>query len=218
MGQPTPDKPSSSPTAPRRSARNKHPLDTPPQSPPSKVARTSPNNLLRCTVCPQYTSPTVTDLGEHMTQQHPDAVHSLVSTAAPVRAAVTAHVITPGLSASSVAEIISTSPLHPKTPPKEPKPKEEKRPKRWRKQLPIALRDRLHRCLTQKMFVLDRTRDDDALVETFKIAGSTGNVYTVRICGVPVCDCPDGQKNGTCKHILYVPPPSLPTTATPNRG
>jgi hypothetical protein len=36
------------------------------------------------------------------------------------------------------------------------------------------------------------------------MAGSTGNVYTVRIDRVPRCDCPDGQKNGTCKHILYV--------------
>lgn len=117
------------------------------------------------------------------------------------------------------------------TPVKELSPKkqkhaapEEKRLSRWRAQPPQSLRDRIHRCLTQRMVVLDRERDMNShpLEETFKIAGSTGNVYQVYITNRSTCDCPDGIKvsnfsrglrdavltrsmqNGLCKHILYV--------------
>lgn len=73
---------------------------------------------------------------------------------------------------------------------------EEKRLSRWRAQPTQKLRDRIHRCLTQRMVVLDRERDMDSRPpeETFKIAGSTGNVYQVHITNEPSCDCPDGIK------------------------
>lgn len=73
---------------------------------------------------------------------------------------------------------------------------EEKRLSRWRAQPTQKLRDRIHRCLTQRMVVLDRERDMecDPPEETFKIAGSTGNVYQVHITNKPSCNCPDGIK------------------------
>lgn len=82
----------------------------------------------------------------------------------------------------------------------------EKRPKRFRDHPPQNVRERMQRCRNQPMFVLDRERADgpESLREVFKMAGSTGNVYTVTVESVPNCDCPDGQKNGTCKHILYI--------------
>lgn len=93
---------------------------------------------------------------------------------------------------------------------------EEKRPKRFRKACPVAVQERLDRAVMQKMFVLDRKkdRDESPTEEVFTIAGTTGNVYHVTITSIPHCDCPDGSKNGTCKHILYVrflavPPPPL---------
>jgi hypothetical protein len=36
------------------------------------------------------------------------------------------------------------------------------------------------------------------------MTGSTGNIYTVTICQLPVCSCPHNQKGNQCKHILYV--------------
>lgn len=41
------------------------------------------------------------------------------------------------------------------------------------------------------MFALDRVRDgtEDCPEETVRLAGSTGNVYTVTIAKVPTCDC-----------------------------
>jgi len=69
----------------------------------------------------------------------------------------------------------------------------EKRAKLWRKQPPKTVSERIGRCLTQRMVVLDRQRvvENDIPQEIVKIAGSTGNVYTVHIKQVPICDCPD---------------------------
>lgn len=50
----------------------------------------------------------------------------------------------------------------------------------------------------------DRERHSDGAFEIFKILGSTGNTYTVNITLRPSCDCPNGRKNGTCKHIVFV--------------
>lgn len=72
------------------------------------------------------------------------------------------------------------------------------------------------------MFCLGRERggDDDCPTETLKIAGSTGNVYTVIIDRIPSCehsvaisrlrllialagDCPHAAKGNECKHVLF---------------
>jgi len=62
------------------------------------------------------------------------------------------------------------------------------------------------RALTQRLTIQDRTRNDADVIpeETVTIAGTTGNLYTVRIKEVPSCDCPHAKKGNQCKHIIYV--------------
>jgi hypothetical protein len=77
----------------------------------------------------------------------------------------------------------------------------------------------LGRASTQRMFVLSRTQgveenchthDENCPIHQIKIAGSTGNVYTVVISHLPICSCPNTsfKRNDSgealCKHVLYV--------------
>lgn len=77
----------------------------------------------------------------------------------------------------------------------------------------------LQRARTQRLVVLGRSRGheenchaghEDCPYHTVKIAGTTGNVYTVIISHLPTCSCPNTafkRKNSgdaLCKHILYV--------------
>lgn len=94
-------------------------------------------------------------------------------------------------------------PLSPPADPPSAPPKPEKRPRRFRDHPPQSVVDRLYRARSQRLFVLSRS-GRQGLSETFTMAGSTGNVYTVKIGVVPSCNCPDGEKRNTCKHILYV--------------
>lgn len=88
------------------------------------------------------------------------------------------------------------------------KPKdEEKRLRRWRKHAPTSYIEVRDRALTQRMFALDRQRDDsnpEHPTETVTLAGTTGNVYQIVIDKVPSCDCPHALKGNQCKHIAYV--------------
>jgi uncharacterized Zn finger protein len=52
--------------------------------------------------------------------------------------------------------------------------------------------------------MIERVQDTNALRETFKVLGSTGNVYTVTVEQVPKCDCPDFGKGNHCKHLIFV--------------
>jgi hypothetical protein len=56
------------------------------------------------------------------------------------------------------------------------------------------------------MFVVSRTREGTAECpgETVQLAGTTGNVYTVKIGNLPSCNCPHARKGNQCKHIAYV--------------
>ncbi|KAI5813942.1 hypothetical protein BZA77DRAFT_250886, partial [Pyronema omphalodes] len=79
------------------------------------------------------------------------------------------------------------------------------RPKRFRPHCPAAVAERLSRALSQRLIVLSRSGYSSAThSETFTMAGTTGNVYTIRICSIPTCDCPDAGKGNTCKHLLYI--------------
>jgi hypothetical protein len=68
------------------------------------------------------------------------------------------------------------------------------------------------RAMSQRMMLVHRERGNDTsssqivLSETFKVLGSTGNVYTVVIDQRPRCDCPDARKNTSdiCKHLIFV--------------
>ena len=77
----------------------------------------------------------------------------------------------------------------------------------------------LQRASSQRMFVLSRTQgfeenchahDEECPIHQIKIAGSTGNVYTVIISHLPTCSCPNTsfKRNDSgqalCKHVLYV--------------
>lgn len=77
----------------------------------------------------------------------------------------------------------------------------------------------LQRASTQRMFVLSRTQGaeenchahhDDCPAHEVKLAGTTGNVYTVIISHMPTCSCPNTsfKRNNSgealCKHLLYV--------------
>ncbi|KAF3209534.1 hypothetical protein TWF192_004186 [Orbilia oligospora] len=90
--------------------------------------------------------------------------------------------------------------------PEEPEePEEPPRLKEYRSSCPSAVEQRIGRVRRQRMFCLGRERDEENLREEFKIAGSTGNVYTVVLENIPTCDCPDSNhKNEICKHILFV--------------
>lgn len=60
-------------------------------------------------------------------------------------------------------------------------------------------------CQARGCFWSTKERRPDSSYEIFKVFGSTGNVYTVVDTNLrPTCDCPDSQKNGTCKHISFV--------------
>ncbi|OQO13035.1 hypothetical protein B0A48_02499 [Cryoendolithus antarcticus] len=86
-------------------------------------------------------------------------------------------------------------------------PDEEKRLRRWRKAAPGSYLEIRQRALTQRMFALDRQRDmsnPDHPVEVIKLAGTTGNVYEIRVDKVPSCSCPHATKGAAqCKHIAY---------------
>ncbi|KAH0275314.1 hypothetical protein KCU84_g19672, partial [Aureobasidium melanogenum] len=92
---------------------------------------------------------------------------------------------------------------------------EEKRLKRERTHAPQKYTTVAYRATTQRMVVIDRRRLDNndcphqrphCPMEEIDLAGSTGNIYTVKITHVPECTCPDFRVNNNpqCKHILYV--------------
>ncbi|GAA5893907.1 RING finger protein [Sporobolomyces salmoneus] len=88
--------------------------------------------------------------------------------------------------------------------PNEPQdPPYEKRLKLYKRACPKATQERVDRVMSQRFFCIGRTRTSE-ITEEFKVLGSTGNVYTIRVGHVPTCDCPDGQKGNHCKHILFV--------------
>ncbi|KAF9078321.1 hypothetical protein BDP27DRAFT_1440792 [Rhodocollybia butyracea] len=82
----------------------------------------------------------------------------------------------------------------------------EKRLARFRGSCPNDISVRLDRYLSQaqRIYLIERSREGNALKEDFVVQGSTGNVYSVTIDNVPHCDCPDHQKGHHCKHLLFV--------------
>lgn len=66
---------------------------------------------------------------------------------------------------------------------------------------PTQIQSRISRALSQRMFMIDRTKESRSR-HLFRVLGSTGNVYTVVISTSPKCDCPDSSP--VCKHIIFV--------------
>lgn len=85
----------------------------------------------------------------------------------------------------------------------------EKRLRRYRSQPTNGIRQRIQRALTQRLYLVKTSdimtceRHGGSCI-TFKVLGSTGNVYEVKIAKVPDCSCPDHQKGNLCKHLLFV--------------
>jgi len=53
--------------------------------------------------------------------------------------------------------------------------------------------------------IQQKPRDGTTLVREFVIFGANGNVYTVKICYLPSCDCEDFHRGkNNCEHILFV--------------
>ncbi|KAF2490706.1 hypothetical protein BU16DRAFT_469843, partial [Lophium mytilinum] len=77
---------------------------------------------------------------------------------------------------------------------------------RWRAKAPLSYATIRERAISQRMYVIDRTRKGtaEAPEEHVDIAGTTGNIYTVSIKLVPDCTCPHAKKGNQCKHIVYV--------------
>ncbi|KAL8645901.1 MAG: hypothetical protein Q9210_006451 [Variospora velana] len=82
----------------------------------------------------------------------------------------------------------------------------EKRLRAFRRRPPQSYLLKLERATSQRMFVVNRTRDGTADIpsETVEMAGTTGNIYTITITLEPHCTCPDNRKGNQCKHIVYV--------------
>ncbi|RSH80431.1 uncharacterized protein EHS24_009009 [Apiotrichum porosum] len=95
---------------------------------------------------------------------------------------------------------------------KKPKPIVDKdapkRSARFRKKAPISINERMERVMAQRMFMVDRIDASigDERMEIFKVAGSTGNVYTITLGStIMSCDCPDALKgNCPCKHLIFI--------------
>lgn len=76
---------------------------------------------------------------------------------------------------------------------------QEKRLRVFKRACPQATQERADRVFLQRFFCVDRNRTGE-VSEEFKVLGSTGNCYTVKIDHEPSCDCPDGAKGNKCKH------------------
>lgn len=89
---------------------------------------------------------------------------------------------------------------------------DEGRTVRYRAAPCVKVKERMARALpgsAHRMFLIDRrvvvpAGGEGGGSEEFMILGGTGNVYKVKICRQPCCDCPDFLNGNHCKHILFV--------------
>ena len=90
-----------------------------------------------------------------------------------------------------------------------PKPKAkqpvemEKRLRRFRSSAPQGTNDRISRALSQRMFLIE-SKVENELQRSYKVLGSSGNVYDVIIGKLPSCTCPDFLRGNLCKHVIFV--------------
>jgi len=91
------------------------------------------------------------------------------------------------------------------TSPKRKKPVPEKRLRRYRSSITVAIYDRIERALHQRLYLLAMTKSsNESISREYKVLGQTANVYTVVITHIPTCTCPDYAKGHLCKHIIFV--------------
>lgn len=85
--------------------------------------------------------------------------------------------------------------------PQPQKPAEEKRLGAFHRAQPRKFDVLWGRATSQRFFVLKRERCDaeSCPQEDFELAGTTGNVYSIKIARQPQCNCPHGLKGYQCK-------------------
>jgi hypothetical protein len=87
-----------------------------------------------------------------------------------------------------------------------PPPPQEKRAARYRSKPPEGVMARIHRAISQRLYLLDQrdtsggggtgtsvgtsARPGQQMSRHYAVLGSTGNVYDVDICQKPCCTCP----------------------------
>ncbi|KAK4230998.1 ring finger domain-containing protein [Podospora fimiseda] len=79
---------------------------------------------------------------------------------------------------------------------------------------PPDFSDNYAKALTERFYVLSRTRTADPLEEKVELVGTTGNIYIVTITQTPRCTCPVGARGHQCKHQVYVVMRVLHATST----
>ena len=107
---------------------------------------------------------------------------------------------TPSFNAKKIEKSARNRPIKMETVPK------EKRAKRHKSRPTADVLSRIYRALSQRMYLIDQkdiSSDADGLGREFTVLGTTGNVYTVNICRLPTCNCPDFARGKLCKHIIF---------------
>jgi hypothetical protein len=73
---------------------------------------------------------------------------------------------------------------------KRKKPDTEKRLRRYRSSMTVAIYDRIERALNQRLYLLATTKSsNESISREYKVLGQTANVYTVIITHIPSCTC-----------------------------
>lgn len=106
----------------------------------------------------------------------------------------------PAVPAASSAAAAAATPSASFSPQFDPK---EKRLAPFCSSLTAAIRVRITRALSQRLFLINQ-KEIAPLHREFTVLGATGNVYAVSIKHKPSCSCPDAAKGHLCKHVLFV--------------
>jgi hypothetical protein len=86
-------------------------------------------------------------------------------------------------------ELNSTTESNP-TSSKRKKTVPEKRLRRYRASMTVAIYDRIERALNQRLYLLAITKtSNESISREYKVLGQTANVYTVIITHIPSCTC-----------------------------
>ena len=73
---------------------------------------------------------------------------------------------------------------------KRQKKETEKRLRRYRSSMTVAIYDRIERALHQRLYLLEITKSsNESISREYKVLGQTANVYTVIITHIPSCTC-----------------------------
>ncbi|KGQ06143.1 hypothetical protein BBAD15_g8533 [Beauveria bassiana D1-5] len=102
--------------------------------------------------------------------------------------------------------IVNKRPRTEERPAKPPPPREEQRLHDFEDSPPHRFNRTFQRATAGRFFVLSRERCDegDCPQEEFELAGSTGNVYTIRIGRELWCDCEHSIRGNVCRHLVYI--------------